>query len=311
MPNLRHSFVSAKADGSDASLVKPSDWNSVLQYGTTSSVTGTDAVVRESLPLDRTYYVRADGSDSNTGLTNTSTGAFLTLSGAYAAAKSLDLNNKTAYISVQAGTFAGLTISDPFLGGNLTFIGDNTTPSNVVIDCAASNNVGFQFSCPLPGTVTISGFKFVDNTAPSVSSAIYIVSPGVNVVLSGGSAFGATNKLGTALGCVAGGSKLAIQSTAMTITAGATIFMFPADNGLITVDVPHTVTLTSTPDFSFFVDANRGGVLHVNASSTYSGTATGTRFIALENGVIDTNGGGVNYFPGSIAGSTQTGGVYA
>lgn len=38
---------------------------------------------------------------------------------------------------------------------------------------------------------------------------------------------------------------------------------------------------------------------------------TGTRYAASVNGVIDTNGGGASFFPGTIAGTTATGGQYA
>jgi hypothetical protein len=39
--------------------------------------------------------------------------------------------------------------------------------------------------------------------------------------------------------------------------------------------------------------------------------ATGTRYNGTLNSVINTFGGGANYFPGNSAGSVATGGVYA
>jgi hypothetical protein len=45
--------------------------------------------------------------------------------------------------------------------------------------------------------------------------------------------------------------------------------------------------------------------------TTFSGgTISGARYISQRNSVIDTNGGGANFFPGSTAGSTALGGVY-
>jgi hypothetical protein len=41
-----------------------------------------------------------------------------------------------------------------------------------------------------------------------------------------------------------------------------------------------------------------------------SGGATGKRYVAELNGVINTFGGGANYFPGNVAGTTATGGQY-
>jgi hypothetical protein len=71
-----------------------------------------------------------------------------------------------------------------------------------------------------------------------------------------------------------------------------------------------TVTLVGTPNFnSGFVAASDGTVLA--PVNTFAGGATGPRYLAVLNGVIDTQGRGSNYFPGSVAGSTQTGGQYA
>jgi hypothetical protein len=42
-------------------------------------------------------------------------------------------------------------------------------------------------------------------------------------------------------------------------------------------------------------------------NNTYTGSATGIKYTALLNGVIHTNGGTL---PGSVAGSTATGGQY-
>lgn len=46
------------------------------------------------------------------------------------------------------------------------------------------------------------------------------------------------------------------------------------------------------------------------AGETITGTVTGTRYVATLNGVFSTNGGGANYFPGTVAGTTSYGGQY-
>jgi hypothetical protein len=52
------------------------------------------------------------------------------------------------------------------------------------------------------------------------------------------------------------------------------------------------------------------GDLYAVGYSVAAGTATGTRYLSGSNSVINTNGGGANFFPGSGAGSTATGGQY-
>lgn len=71
-----------------------------------------------------------------------------------------------------------------------------------------------------------------------------------------------------------------------------------------------TVTLTGTPAFSqSYVFADDTSLIRAT-SMTFSGSATGKRYDVATNGVINTNGGGATYFPGSVAGTTATGGQY-
>lgn len=71
-----------------------------------------------------------------------------------------------------------------------------------------------------------------------------------------------------------------------------------------------TVTISGTLAFTAFAGAQVG---LINAfSMTYSGgTVTGIRYAAQLNGVINSFGGGPNYFPGNAAGTEVTGGRYA
>lgn len=70
------------------------------------------------------------------------------------------------------------------------------------------------------------------------------------------------------------------------------------------------MTVSGTPAFSlaFAYIANLGVAFIDN--NGYSGSATGARFNANNNGVIFTAGQGASYLPGSTAGSTSTGGQY-
>jgi hypothetical protein len=43
---------------------------------------------------------------------------------------------------------------------------------------------------------------------------------------------------------------------------------------------------------------------------TNAATVTGSRYSSATNAVIDAGGGGVSYIPGSIAGTTATGGHF-
>jgi hypothetical protein len=57
------------------------------------------------------------------------------------------------------------------------------------------------------------------------------------------------------------------------------------------------------------INASVSAMAHINGN-TYSGAATGKRYAVATNAVLNTNGGGANYFPGDVAGTTATGGQY-
>jgi hypothetical protein len=93
---------------------------------------------REVLTANRTYYIRADGSDSNTGLADTSGGAFLTIQKAInVIAGTLDIAGFSVTIQVADGTYTGPSTLKNVLGysspGCLVIQGNSTTPANVLI----------------------------------------------------------------------------------------------------------------------------------------------------------------------------------
>jgi hypothetical protein len=94
---------------------------------------------RELLTGDRVYYVRADGSDSNSGLANTAGGAWLTLTYAWSfVASTLEQNGHKVTINVGTGTYDGLTATAKATG-EIWLVGNPTTPTNVIV---RTNGVG-------------------------------------------------------------------------------------------------------------------------------------------------------------------------
>ena len=94
-----------------------------------------------------------------------------------------------------------------------------------------------------------------------------------------------------------------------TISGSTTRHVFSTLAG--TISLPNTimVTLTGTPAFStaFAVASSLGAML---IQSTFSGSATGVRYVISSNSVVNTGGGGASFLPGNSAGSTATGGQY-
>ena len=116
---------------------------------------------REVLTANRTYYVRSDGNDSNTGLANTSGGALLTIQKAIDTVAALDISTYSVTIQVGAGTYtAPAGVSGPWVGsGSVTLVGDTTTPSNVVVSVSGTLAC---ISVSGGGRLNVGGFKLTN-----------------------------------------------------------------------------------------------------------------------------------------------------
>lgn len=258
---------------------------------------------RERLTANRTYYVRADGSNSNTGLVNNAGGAFLTLQKAWDTVAALDLTIFAVTIQIADGTYTvGMNMSAMPIGGSgITIQGNTTTPNNCFINATTTC---FLASAPLPCGMVIQGFKLA--FTGSGLSAIRMTAPGTittaAMVLAGGStgfagAYNASER----------GSRI-IVSTGLTITGGMAC-LCAVDGGVIQF-FGITVTLTGTPAFSWTTMAATSFGLIMVSGVTFSGAATGIRYTIASAGGINTGGGGASFIPGNSAGSATSPGWY-
>lgn len=255
---------------------------------------------RERLTASRTYYVRTDGSDSNTGLSNTSGGAFLTIQKAFDTVYgTLDLNGFDVAINVGAGTYTnGIVVSSPQVGnGNISLIGDISTPSNVLISVSSGDCI--YVNCAT--SILVRGLKLANS-----SSGYGLRSGAPGARLNYGNI-----EFGRCVNMIRAEFLGVIQNRAIgniTVSDGVDRFISAGQGGIIFME-DHTVTLTGTPAFSqSFAHTASGQIASKNV--TYSGSATGLRYSVSANGVINTFGGGASVFPGDVAGATATGGQY-
>lgn len=254
--------------------------------------------VREALTANRTYYVRADGSDANTGLANTAGGAFLTLQKAYdTIAAKLDLAGFTATVQVGAvATFtSGIAIAKPWTGGGAIVIdlGGGTINSGAA-GCLSN-------SAALPGLVTIQ-----NGTLTTSANGTLITNGGTGTIRVGaGITFGSAG-LGDHMSNQGAGATIRCVAN-YAISGGARYHMLNVGPSLIDVN-SLTITLTGTPAFSSGFAGVQGGQI-TGYFNTYSGAATGVRYTADRLGLIDARGG-ATYFPGDTAGTVTNSGLY-
>jgi len=254
---------------------------------------------REVLTANRNYYVRTDGSDSNTGLANTSGGAFLTQQKAIDTVASLDLSIYDVTILCGPGTrTAPLTLKRTLGAGVPSLEGDVTTPSN----CTQSVT-GNQCITMAPGAVwKLRGFKLVTITS---GFGIDCSATGCELSIDGNMEYGKTGPYNI----VVSNGTLKIGAP-YTITSSMYAHIFVQFGGKL-LYAPGTVSLTGTPAWTAgFLLVLSSGVVS-SSGVTFSGSATGPRYDVETNGVINTFGSGANYFPGNAAGVTATGGQYA
>lgn len=256
--------------------------------------------IREKLSADRTYYVRSDGSGSNNGLANTSGGAFATLNQARDAIMLLDLAGFTVTIKI-GNTYtltAGLDFVSPPVGGTIILEGDTVTPTNTTISVTSGHAV--RVRCPM--NLLVKHLRVQTTTS---GFGLYAQGAGATIEIGASVNFGAC---ASAHCRTISAGRIVNLFNNYTISGAAPIHMSANINGVYEIE-QSTVTITGTPAFSKFADAENGGVISAYLM-TYSGAATGNRYSATANGVIATYGGGASFFPGNVAGSVATGGVY-
>jgi len=260
---------------------------------------------REMLTGDRTYYVRTDGNDTNTGLGNTASTAFLTLQGAYNRIVSrIDTSGYTVTVKVANGTYTGGLLVDKQWagGGQIKYVGDTTTPANVKITTTSASC--FNITASLPSQLTIEGFELSTVTS---GHAIILQASGAKLILG-------TNRFSTTAQThmtARDGGVIEIQSN-YSIIGSASRHYNAIAAGIISMGAV-TVSVFNTPNFaSTFTYADEGGIVRTvftNYQITGGGTtnATGSRFIVQNLSLISTFGStAATYYPGNALGTETT-----
>lgn len=273
---------------------------STTQLATTAFVTGA---IREKLTAARTYYVRTDGSNSNTGLVDSAAGAFLTIQKAIDVANAnLDFAGFTVTVQVRDGTYTGNAILKTMVGmaGPASFViqGNAATPANVVISTTSAscfvlsgpNVQGYVKNLKVQTTTAGMGFDVIGGATLYWSNITFGVVANYQISLNN-----ARSQF--------------VGSGGYAITGGATFHIFMTGTSYLQAESIGTVTLTGTPAFIVFLYAEAGSVARINGN-TYSGAATGQRYTAISNSFIFVNGAAETYLPGSTVGNLADGGRY-
>lgn len=249
------------------------------------------------------YVNAATGNDNNNGLSPAT--AMATIQGAVYRAFQYPPSQFTINIHVADGTY-GPWQTPSYAGPSLLIDGNSGAPSNVLIN----NPSGTSHCCAVIGqnTVTVQNLK-VANAGSSTAGGF---------VASNGGILTTKNTVNGAIATGAvwegfGGGQVIIAGNHQH--AGAyTYALFATFGGQIQISSGITLSTPSNLSCAIYALAQSQGGIYLNtpnASFAGPGTTTGTRYSASLNGVISVNGGGASVFPGTVAGSTATGGQYA
>jgi hypothetical protein len=257
--------------------------------------------VRDKLVAPRTYFVRTDGNDSNTGLVNSAGGAFLTIQKAINTVATLDINANTTTIQIADGTYTAANVLNNVVGfaipGNLVIQGNNSTPANVVISTTSAN--AFKADS-IAAVWDIKDLKIATTTSGD----------GIAVINGATVRFRNLN-----FGPVASSHLRAdnaarlIALSSYTVSGNASFHWFAVNGGEVFVNNGLTITITGTPAIGTWTFSSVLAIVNCY-SLTFSGAATGVRYGVNANGVVFTNGGSATYLPGNSAGSAASGGQY-
>lgn len=282
-------------------IVNAADPSSAQDAATKNYVDTTfvaKATAREVLTAARTYYVRTDGSNSNTGLVNSAGGAFLTIQKAVDTIAMLDCSTFQASIQVVDGTYTGGTTLKAYIGALSPVItGNVATPGNVIIsttgaNCFQNNGAGV--------------WNVRDMELRSTTTGIHLSAQAYGTIQYQNIRFATCAEIQV----FAFGGKC-VQTGACFIVGSGQAHL-AAVSGSVVIN-GNTITLSGTPAFAAlgFILVGRGGVIDA-FSVTFAGTgATGARYALNGGGVVFTNGSNpATYFPGNAAGTVVTGGQY-
>lgn len=236
---------------------------------------------------NKTFYISTTGNDSSGDGSVTS--PWLTISGAISKISNYLLPTSIGAITLQLadGTYA--TSSSPTFSGSIIINGNASSPSNVILSGSLIPSS--------PNCCILIQNLYMQNTFGAQFGGQAVVGSGIRFTYTGGSQ----------IYCL--GGQVVINSNYSC--SGSTVSHISVDGGFLSCNSGITLTLVGTPAYSnAFVTCGKAGVVmfhrYGGARVVFSGSATGTRYSVGSSGVIDTNGGGATYLPGSVVGSGTT-----
>ncbi|MCA1419502.1 hypothetical protein [Bradyrhizobium sp. BRP23] len=270
--------------------------------------------------LDRnlTFYVNdATGSDNNDGaaaVVGGGHGPFKTLQKAANTVRFMNLNGYNITINVaDSQNYRAVNLPACAGSGTVLWVGNVNTPANVLISenntiaiaVSGVNNVMQGFKVQTTGVAgqqnnTCAGIHAQGTVQATFQNFEWGPTFGPQIFAYGGAylRFGGPKR---------------ISGSAQSHAYGLGCFINCQQGGRVDcleVSPPQPLTIVGAVNYAqAFIEAQQLSAVAFNYS-TLTGAATGKKYDATYNSVINVAGGGANYLPGDVAGTVSNGGQY-
>lgn len=259
--------------------------------------TGGQIIAEDKMAL-KTFYVRPDGNNNNSGFDNTADGAFFSLGAALNRLREMPYD-LAGYENDGSGSYDWRIV-----------MGAGTFDEAVELPDTRFSRVTIEGASPTT-TIAKSYVSRAVRTAWTIKNQQLGGSGVVCLTALEGAQLNFSNIAVVAssyIGICDNNARMSSLGQPFSISGGLTTAFLTRYGGRIALN-DSAVTITGTPAIGRFAQAQSNASIFANGM-TFTGSATGNRYDVTTNGVIDTNGGGANFFPGNAAGSTATGGQY-
>jgi hypothetical protein len=259
------------------------------------------------------YVNTGTGHDTNYDGTSATVsgvhGPFKTIGKAITNVNKYNMNGYNQSIHVADGTYTESLSLGPQNGSGVGYlIGNVSTPANCIIQGVTSRSGVTQGG----GNWGMDGFRVNSGTGPGIGDEMSCITIQGGTFVPGRLHFGAASSTHFR---VSGASSVSYIGSVFTVFGDAAAHIGVGPGGTIQTgtyapNLP-SVVISNPISLQTWISANSGGVAQVLYSAiTGAGNVSGAKFVASLNGVINSNGNGINYYPGNSAGITQSGGQY-
>ena len=265
---------------------------------------------RRRLTANTTFYIRSDGSDGNTGLSNSAAGAFATISGAFArVSREYDTTGFAVTFELgMAGTYVGASF--PSVSGTWELVGQSWANAGSYIIESPSGLPYAIFSELSDLRIRRCMIKTSYTGTPTIETGIQTANGG-NILLDDVVTSQANNRAGyrdiyvntrgnvRCINRIQFGGAGTRFAPVECVNQGVFI---ASDNPAVPTQFFSSGTMGMT---GVWCRATMAGLANWTSCNLAGAAATGSRYYADTGGGIDTGGGGVNFFPGDAGGTAN------